>query len=59
MERCTHGNPQSLGLVTPGDDAAVVVGKHHYWLPRQGRVKDPLAGAEEVVAVDEGQAAMV
>ena len=42
-----------LGLLAPGDDASVVVGEHDNWLAHEGRVKDPLAGAEEVVAVDE------
>jgi hypothetical protein len=47
----SHGNPKSLGLFTPGDDASVVVGENHHGLPVQGGVKDPLARTEEVIAV--------
>jgi hypothetical protein len=47
----SHGNPQSLGLFTPGDDASVVVGENHQGLPIQSGIKDPLARAEEVIAV--------
>jgi len=40
-----------LRLLPPEDNAAVVIGKPHYGLPHEGRVKDPITGAEEVVAV--------
>ena len=48
-----------LSLLTPRDNAAVVIGERHYGLPQSGRVEDPLAGAVEVIAVDEGEAGHV
>jgi hypothetical protein len=53
MQRGSHRYPQGLGLLAPGDDAAIVVGEHHDRLPQQCGIEDPLAGAEEVVAVDQ------
>jgi hypothetical protein len=46
-----------LRLLPPEDNASVVIGKHNDRLTHQGRVKHPLAGAEEVVAVYQGKAA--
>ena len=45
-----------LRILPPEDNAAVVIGKHHNGLPHEGRVKDPLTGAEEVVAVYQREA---
>jgi len=44
-----------LRLLPPEDNAAVVVREHDHRLAHEGRIKDPLTGAEEVVTVDEGE----
>jgi len=59
VQGSTHGNAKGLGLITSRDYAAIVVGKHYHGHTGERRVKDPLAGAEEVVAVDQGQAAFL
>jgi hypothetical protein len=56
MEGRSHRNPQGLGLLAPGNNAPVVVREHDDRLVQEGRVKDPLAGAKEVVAVDQSDA---
>ena len=53
--RLAHGNAQCLGLVGPGDDTAVVIGKDHNGAILQPRIKDPLAGGVKIVAVNEGK----
>jgi hypothetical protein len=52
MQRSIHWDPKGLGLLAPGNDVAVVVREHHDWLVHQRGIEDPLAVAEEVVAVD-------
>ena len=55
LEWSTHGNTQSLRLIAAGNDAPVVVGENHYRHSIQCGVEDPLARAEEDVAVNESQ----
>ena len=56
MERSTHRNSQRLCLFAAGYDASVVVGQNHNRNADQRRIKDPLARAEEIVAINEGEA---
>lgn len=51
VERLSHADAESFGLVRAGDDAAVVVREHHDGAACKVGAKDPLAGDEEVVAV--------
>ena len=49
-----HDDAEGLGLVRARDHAPVVVRQHHHRLADQRRLKQPLAGRVEVVAVHQG-----
>jgi hypothetical protein len=49
-----HAHAEFLGLVGPGDDAAVVVAEHDDGLLPEIRAKEPFARAIEAVTVDDG-----
>jgi len=49
---CAHADAKGLGLIGPGNDTAVVVGKHHHRSVRQVRPKKAFTGNIEIVAVD-------
>ena len=55
MQRRSHRNPQILGLLTTGDNAAFIVGKHHQWLPHERGIKSPSHRNRRSCAVHEGQ----
>jgi hypothetical protein len=48
-----HSHTQSPGLVTAGDDTAVVITQHHNGLVVKIRPEQPFTGAIETVAVDD------
>lgn len=47
----SHRDAEAFGLVRAGDDAAVVVRKHHDGAPFERRVEHPFARSVEIVAV--------
>jgi len=51
----THLDTQRLGFVGSGDDAAIVIGEHHYRLSLKLRLENPFTGDIEVVAVNQGK----
>lgn len=53
--RGAHGNAQGLGLVGAGNDAAVIVGQHHHRFADELRIKEPLTGGIEIIAVNQGE----
>ena len=53
MQWGSHGNPECLRLLAARDNASVVVREHHHRLSLQGRIEDTLAGAEEIIAINE------
>jgi len=53
VPRRTHFHTKGLGLVRPGDDAAIVVRQDDDRLAAQARLEDPLARCVEVVAINE------
>lgn len=54
-EGLAHLDAQGLGLVGPGNDAAVVVGEHHYRPTFEPGIEEPFAGDVKVVAVEQGK----
>jgi hypothetical protein len=56
VQRSTHRDPEGFCLLTPGNDAPVIVREHNDGLSLKSRIEDPLAGTEEVIAVNEAEA---
>ena len=53
--RVAHLEAERLGLVAPGDHAAVIVGKHDDGPSAQARSEHPFARRIEVIAIDQGE----
>ena len=47
-----RGDACGFGLVAAGDDASVIVGEDNNFFPVEPRVKHPLTGNKEIIAVN-------
>ena len=53
-KRRAHPDAELLGLFRAGNNASIIIGKHHHRAARQGRVKHALAGNIKIIAVNQG-----